>query len=223
MKKNIEKSEVRTVLTYEEKKQPVPERVEDPMQIEKILITNLSANPDFFPSAELPGIYPNQLQESGFLHKSFTLFSMLRWTGLTEADQDKIWSVLDKLAAERRIKILNMSISPHHSHLNILFNVQIGKAVRESTICGLKIVEKDYYWEKPLSEEEYFRKDRIIEVPSECAKNLRDRMYKSFDEKFGKRDFDLDEKLRREEREEREAEARLKAAIMKIADKIDRL
>lgn len=192
---------------------------EELKQIKQIITQNLEEKFEFIPheTAKIKGFYPKQTQEIGFLFQTFTLFWMLKWTGLSEGDQDKVWEVLDDLSAKRQIKIFGCQIRKDLNVNDIGMISEVGKAAREWGLGSPKIINQLFYWQQgeALSQIEFSSGDRTIEKPSEVVKMLREHRDQVFRRRFGWKDFEIEKQLHQEKLE---AESELNKKVERIAN-----
>jgi len=192
---------------------------EELKRIKQIITQNLEEKHEFIPheTAKIKGFYPKQTQETGFLFKTFTLFWLLKWTGLSEGDQDKVWKALDDLAAKRQIKIFRCEISRNLNVKDIGMIAEVGKAAREWGLGSPKIIHQFFYWEpgKALSEADFSSGGKTVFQPSKAVAELREHRDLVFRRRFGWRDFEIEKQLHLEKLE---AESELNKKIERIAN-----
>jgi hypothetical protein len=192
---------------------------EELKRIKQIITQNLEEKLEFIlhETAKIKGFYPKQTQETGFLFQTFTLFWMLRRTGLSEGDQYKVWEVLDDLSAKRQLKIFRCEISKNLNVNDIGMIAEIGKAAREWGLGSPKIIHQFFYWQpgKALSQIEFLSGERTIIKPSETVAELREHRDQVFRRRFGWRDFEIEKQLHQEKLE---AESELNKRVERIAN-----
>ncbi len=188
------------------------------VRIKKIITQNLALRFDFIPhdSAKIKGIIPEPAQEFGFLFRKFTLDQVRKWCDLGEYEDPKILQILDEMSAKRQIKIFRCETNKDLHHNDIGLVAELGRGLREATVSGMKIVEVIYYWQpgKALSQKDFLWGDHTILKPSERVKELREIRDRHFKERFGRIDFEIENRLHREDLIE---EVRFKEAVLTVA------
>jgi hypothetical protein len=208
-----------------------PEEVHDILQVSSKIETFLfdEASCRFLPSQralKIVSLTPKTPGgAAGFLLRYFRLAELRELLGRasrSEGEDEDILSVLDKLSASHKLKIISAEIQKFTHYSDCSFVGEIGVCVSEIrqgwTIP--KFYEIVWYLDKPLDKQAYLFGGRTILVPSERVAKLRERRDLTFRKAFGWKDLGLESRLHREDLED---EVKLKTAILKLAStKIDK-
>jgi hypothetical protein len=204
-------SKPRTCLTYVEKRPEQPKTIRDPVEIEKVILSNVAGSCAFI-ACPIPGIAETLKEQAGAYRSRFLLSHIRYWCGLGEGDDDLILAVLDRLAKRGKLKFLDMSLTRDLHYNDFGFFVEIGVGTRTIGCTDVKRTVVRGYSEKPLTRPE--REGSILNVRErvEMTRKQRDEHFRNT---FGWRDLELENRLHREGVEE---QAALKSAILKVAE-----
>lgn len=158
----------------------------------------------------------------GFLLRYFKLSELRRILGRpdrSEGQDEDVLSVLDKLSLAFKLKIISAEISKWGHFSDCSFCAECGTAIEEirSGWTLPKLYEIHFYRDEPLDQRNFLWGDRTVLMPSERVAKLRERRDSFFRREFGWSNF-IESRLHREDVED---EARLKAAILKLAEAKD--
>jgi hypothetical protein len=220
--------QLRPFLTYRKPAAALPVEVTDPVEVWS-KIEGFIFNEEvcrFIPSRralKIASLTPKTPGgEVGFLLRYFRLSEIRKFLerpDRSEAEDSDILSVLDKLSASHKLKIISAEIKKFCHVSDISFTAEIGTGVREirSPWTIPKLFDIHFYRDEPLNPKSFQWGDRTILVPSERIAQLRERRDLQFQKVFGWKDLGLESRLHREDLED---EIKLKTAVLKLADKI---
>ena len=220
-------SKPRVAVIMAEKKPPKVEPATGEKEIVAALLDFLHADEPIFiahsRAAEMSGLHPTTPDgEVGFLWVEFNLSDLRKKLGYNESQDGEILSALDFLCAARWVKIFFMGITRAIAITDIFFRVEIGCAVKEfcRPYTFPTITERVFYSNRPLSDQHYLWGGETIEKPSEKVREIRAERDRQLMARFAglPPDLGLESKLHREEVQE---DARLREAILKIAENLD--
>jgi len=204
-------SKNRTALVFEGLQERKPLRVEDPKEIEKIVLTNAKAN-SYFVRHELPGVFVDQFEEAGLIFSEFLLSDVRGWCGLDERDDDLILGVLDYIAKKGKLKFFSIFIDRNTHYTDMTFKVETGRAIRSfKGLDAPKFTTVRYYSEEPMTKKEMKEPHTILDVEQQ-VQQLRRRRDEYFKKQFGwSREAEIEKELRAIDRA---AELELRRAVM---------
>lgn len=210
--------EIRTSVLCQTREPVCHSRI-DGRDLRAVLISYLQQSPKFVPhpSAEIKNVRLSPVQQFVFVWTPFTLFQALRELGLTEKDQGKLWNLMDNLSRKREIKIIHIGLDRNLSHLDVAIHVEIGKGIRTvADTIGWRTTRIDYYWDHPLSKEDFERGNPPVVNPSATVAALRKAQDERLRARFGgwSREAEIEKELRAIDREARLELSRKLSAII---------
>lgn len=156
----------------------------------------------------------------GLLFRDIKLSELRAVLGRGLECDDDILSILDSLSAERKLKISFAQIPDGpRGFSDIAFIAQAGAGVMEIARPSAVLALTSLVWHKDqaLTKADFEAGNKAI-IPSVAASSMRAKRDRHFQKVFGWKDLNLESRLHREYVED---EARLKVAILKMADKSD--
>lgn len=192
----------------------VPE-IRDPRKIAEVIINHIKTN-CVFVRREHPACEESPREMTGILVCDFRLDEIRRKCALSANNDDLIIAAMHRLADEGKLVVFDLGMRGHAmDHNDIFFASCFAEVVKSNPPDSVTKVLR-FYPEKPLTKAEQNERPNAIRNISERVRKIREHRDAMFRERFGWRDLDLENKLRREDLV---AETKLKSAILKIAQK----
>jgi hypothetical protein len=222
MAKTHRDSDIRTVLTVEKSHEYhydiPPEPVTDLKQIEEIILTEIQQSYDFV-KAEIPELHPTQFQETGRLLRKLPMSTIRSWTARnprSEAFDEELLAALDSICGKGKLVVFDFRYSRDLEFHDLQLCVELGLGIKNFKGDGPPVIEvKRLYSKQPLTASERAKRHVILDPKNQIEK-LKRKRDERFRQRFGWRDFSLENRLHRENLAD---ESRLKKAILEITDK----
>jgi hypothetical protein len=187
--------------------------------IEKIIIQELLGRYSFI-EREDKSITVDPLKEAGLLWNSFLLSDIRDWIGKDAQSDGPLLDILDSLVQKGKLLIFRAEIRREDHFNDIHFVSEVGKGFRQWNDNCREVVPVRLYSERPLTKKEREKPFAILNI-RERVEQIRKRRDEHFQRRFGiSNEAEL---LRKFHREDIEDDVRLKSAVHKIANSINKV